>query len=87
MLIPYFVPIHTSVPLLLFFSGDSYSFTGETVRRQAPLGIAVLYGAYRRQGYQTVFQEDLCWYDRWGMMMTGMEMKSVPKERKQKMKG
>ena len=46
---------------------------------KAPLGVEVLYGAFKKWGYQTFFQEDLCWYDIWGTALTDMERREMPK--------
>lgn len=33
-------------------------------------GLQVLYGHFRKLGYQTLLQEDSCWYDSWGTLIT-----------------
>ena len=33
-----------------------------------PLNISALFGHYKRSGFQTVWQEDLCWKGIWGLM-------------------
>ena len=49
-------------------------FTG-TIEREAHnnlnqnIGINTLYGHLKRHGYRTLFQEDSCWYDRWGTVL------------------
>ena len=42
------------------------------------LGIDVLYSEYHRRGYQTLFQEDLCWYDHWGIMLSDIKSRETP---------
>lgn len=50
--------------------------TAKTVK--APLGVEVLYRTFKRWGYQTLFQEDLCWFDRWGVVLTDLEIRRKP---------
>ena len=45
------------------------------------LGIPVLFGEYKKSGYQTLFQEEGCWYDHWGLMLTDVERYSTPLSR------
>ena len=53
---------------------------GDTAKTlKAPLGVEVLFGNCKEWGYQTLYQEDLCWYDRWGIGLTDLEMRVVPK--------
>ena len=60
-----------------FFSDDNeISASGENTK--APLGVEVMYGAFQNWGYQTLFQEDLCWYDIWGSMLTNIQKRPVP---------
>ncbi|KAK3746269.1 hypothetical protein QZH41_016524, partial [Actinostola sp. cb2023] len=33
-----------------------------------PVGIEKLFGHYKRAGYQTMWEEDLCWKGRWGLV-------------------
>lgn len=40
--------------------------------------MGVLYGAFQKAGYQTLFQEDLCWYDIWGSLLTNNQKRAVP---------
>ncbi|XP_028416001.1 uncharacterized protein LOC114539557 isoform X2 [Dendronephthya gigantea] len=42
------------------------------------LGIPVLFGEYKKSGYQTLFQEEGCWYDRYGLTLTDMEKYKTP---------
>ncbi|KAJ7389022.1 ligand-gated sodium channel [Desmophyllum pertusum] len=64
-----------------FFSGvlkddNEISASGENTK--APIGIEVMYGTFQKWGYQTLFQEDLCWYDIWGSMLTEIQRRGVP---------
>ena len=43
-----------------------------------PLGVEVLFGAFSKWGYQTLFQEDLCWYDYWGIGLTDLQVRGRP---------
>ena len=62
---------------VLFYSDDNeISASGENTK--APLGTEVLYGTFQKWGYQTLFQEDLCWYDIWGSALTDIQRRAVP---------
>ena len=65
------------VKTVLLFKGHE-DFSSAVKKAEVPLGLAVLYGKYQSLGYQTVFQEDLCWIDRWGVHLTGLERRSLP---------
>lgn len=66
------------ISALSFFPDDNtIGDTAKTVK--APLGVEVLFGTFKEWGYQTLYQEDLCWYDRWGIGLTDLEMRGVPK--------
>ena len=56
---------------------NEVSVSGKNTK--APLGVEVLYGAFKKWGYQTFFQEDLCWYDIWGSVLTDIERRAMPK--------
>ena len=59
------------------FSDDNeISASGKNTK--APLGVEVLYGTFQKWGYQTLFQEDLCWYDMWGSALTDIEKRDMP---------
>jgi hypothetical protein len=45
------------------------------------LGISVLFGEYKKSGYQTLFQEEGCWFDHWGLMLTDVERYPTPRRR------
>ena len=38
----------------------------------------MLFGAFSKWGYQTLFQEDLCWYDYWGIGLTDLQVRARP---------
>ncbi|KAJ7315079.1 hypothetical protein OS493_038971 [Desmophyllum pertusum] len=48
------------------------------VQGKAPLGVEVMYGTFQKWGYQTLFQEDLCWFDKWGTVLTDIEERPEP---------
>ena len=48
-----------------------------------PLGVPVLFGKYKKSGYQTMFQEDICWFDRWGIMLTDIERRTEPSNKRE----
>ncbi|EDO37452.1 predicted protein [Nematostella vectensis] len=48
-------------------------FSRKASKTLHPLGINVLYGHYKKHGYQTIFQEDLCWQDSWGIMLNNLQ--------------
>ena len=62
--------------VILFTDDNEISASGENTK--APLGVEVLYGTFQKWGYQTLFQEDLCWYDIWGSALTDIQRRSVP---------
>ena len=62
----------------IFPKGDE-KFSKNVIKSLNPLGIDVLFSEYHKHGYQTMFQEDLCWYDFWGIMLTDLERLPVPK--------
>ena len=66
--------VDSSVTITL---GDA-EFSSEVTKGQNPLGIGELFGEYQRNGYQTTFQEDICWYDSSGIMLTDLERRYVP---------
>ena len=55
---------------------NAISDTAKTAK--APLGVEVLFGTFKKWGYQTLFQEDLCWYDYWGVGLTDLEVRGSP---------
>ena len=58
---------------------DDNEVIASASNKKAPLGVEVLYGAFKKWGYQTLFQEDLCWYDIWGTALTDYERRKMPK--------
>ncbi|XP_031553838.1 uncharacterized protein LOC116290865 [Actinia tenebrosa] len=74
--------MHTMENIRPLFSGvafDLKDINDLPSLAKAPLGINVLYGHYKRHGYQTMFQEDMCFYDRWGCVLDGIKMKGDSK--------
>lgn len=68
-------------PCVLFCVFPDDNIIGDTAKTvKAPLGVEVLFGTFTEWGYQTLYQEDLCWYDRWGIGLTDLEMRGVPEE-------
>ncbi|XP_048582314.1 uncharacterized protein LOC5511332 [Nematostella vectensis] len=70
------ISMHTFDNIRPLFSGvtkgnDHFSNVAYTALH--PLGIDVLYGHYKKHGYQTMFQEDLCWQDSWGIMLNNLQ--------------
>ncbi|XP_046855342.1 uncharacterized protein LOC124448376 isoform X2 [Xenia sp. Carnegie-2017] len=61
-------------------SGVYEEFSSEWRKSVKPLGIHVLFGEYKHSGYQTLFQEEGCWYDYWGLMLTDVERFPTPKD-------
>ncbi|KAJ7389015.1 ligand-gated sodium channel [Desmophyllum pertusum] len=63
-----------------FFSSvlkDDNEIGGKGENILAPLGTEVMYGTFQKWGYQTLFQEDLCWYDIWGIMLTEIQRRAM----------
>ena len=61
-----------------FYFSDDNEISASGKNTKAPLGVEVLYGIFQKWGYQTLFQEDLCWYDKWGSALTDIEKRDVP---------
>lgn len=59
-----------------FSDDNTIGDTAKTVK--APLGIEVLFATFKEWGYQSLYQEDLCWYDMWGIGLTDLEIKRIP---------
>lgn len=60
---------HTFQNMKGFFSGSSafdHDAQGKTIQK---LGIKVLFNDLRKRSYQTLLQEDVCWYDEWGTLL------------------
>ena len=60
----------------VFPDDNTIGDTAKTVK--APLGVEVLFGTFKEWDYQTLYQEDLCWYDRWGIDLTDLEVRIIP---------
>ena len=63
--------------LSVTFSDDN-KVTASAKNTKASLGVEVLYGTFKKWGYQTFFQEDLCWYDIWGSALTDIGKRATP---------
>ena len=57
---------HTAVNMHAFYTGQL--FPVEQKEKTPPLNISALFGHYKRAGFHTVWQEDLCWKGIWGLM-------------------
>ena len=56
---------------LVFFPGnDDFSKASASTK---PLGYNVMNTEFKKHGYQTMFQEDLCWHDAWGIMLSNIK--------------
>ena len=66
---------HTIVYFLLL---DDNEISDRAKTAKDPLGVEVLFGAFSKWGYQTLFQEDLCWYDYWGIGLTDLQVSGRP---------
>ncbi|EDO37450.1 predicted protein [Nematostella vectensis] len=70
------ISMHTFDNIRPLFSGVTKvnnHFSRKASKTLHPLGINVLYGHYKKHGYQTIFQEDLCWQDSWGIMLNNLQ--------------
>ncbi|XP_022800581.1 uncharacterized protein LOC111338367 isoform X2 [Stylophora pistillata] len=64
-----------------FFCGvvkDDNILTNTVRTSKYSLGVDVLYETFQKWGYQTLFQEDLVWFDRWGIVLTDLQVRSKP---------
>ena len=57
---------HTVVNMHAFYTGELLPI--EQKDKTLPVNISALFGQYKRAGFQTVWQEDLCWEGTWGLM-------------------
>ncbi|XP_031555080.1 uncharacterized protein LOC116291986, partial [Actinia tenebrosa] len=76
------ISMHTFENIRPLFSGiikANDDFLSKSAAAQEPLGIDVLFKHFKEYGYQTMFQEDLCWYDEWGIMLDNLERKKDSK--------
>ena len=55
--------------------------TGSSTRRNYP--IQALFSAFKMRGYKTLLQEDSCWHDKWGSLLTGNEKLRSPINKKE----
>ena len=73
----------------LYHSLDDDEVSASAKNTRAPLGVEVLYGAFKKWGYQTLpdatrryqtlpdVQEDLCWYNIWGIGLSDLDQRKV----------
>ena len=57
---------HTAENMHALFTGEL--FPVEDNGKTLPVGMAALFGQFKRAGYQTMWQEDLCWEAVWGLL-------------------
>ena len=60
----------------VFSDDNAIGDTAKTLK--APLGVEVLFGTFKEWGYQTLYQEDACWFDMWGIGLTDLEIRTIP---------
>ena len=58
---------YTSKNIKALFTGAMEGEAHHNLKKN--IGISTLYGHFKRHGYHTLFQEDSCWYDRWGTVL------------------
>ncbi len=58
---------YTYTNIKALFTGSIERETQNNVNQN--IGINTLYDHFKRHGYHTLFQEDSCWYDRWGTVL------------------
>ena len=64
--------------IVYFLLLDDNEISDRAKTAKDPLGVEVLFGAFSKWGYQTLFQEDLCWYDYWGIGLTDLQVRGRP---------
>ena len=60
---------------------DTTNQKGTSARRDYP--IQKLFSAFKMKGYGTLLQEDSCWHDKWGSLLTGNEKLKTPVDKKE----
>ena len=73
------MPCH-GITSLFHFLPDDDEISDKAKTAKEPLGVEVLFGTFKKWGYQTLFQEDLCWYDYWGIGLTDLQIRASPVE-------
>lgn len=58
---------HTAENTHALFTGELFPI--EDRRKTLPVNMSAMFGHYKRAGYHTIFQEDLCWKGVWGLML------------------
>lgn len=58
---------HTAENTHALFTGELFPI--EDRGKTLPVNMSAMFGHYKRAGYHTIFQEDLCWKGIWGLML------------------
>ena len=58
---------HTAENTHALFTGELFPLKDRGKTR--PVNMSAMFGHYKRAGYHTIFQEDLCWKAIWGLML------------------
>ena len=58
---------HTAENTHALFTGELFPI--EDSGKTLPVNMSAMFGHYKRAGYHTIFQEDLCWKGIWGLML------------------
>ena len=58
---------HTAENTHALFTGELFPI--EKKNEPVPVNMSAIFGHYKRAGYHTIFQEDLCWKGIWGLML------------------
>ena len=58
---------HTAENTHALFTGELFPI--EKKDKSLPVNMSAMFGHYKRAGYHTIFQEDLCWKGIWGLML------------------
>lgn len=58
---------HTAENTHALFTGELFPI--EDRGKTLPVNMSAMFGHYKRAGYHTIFQEDLCWKGVWGLML------------------
>ena len=58
---------HTAENTHALFTGELFPIKDRA--KTLPVNMSAMFGHYKRAGYHTIFQEDLCWKGIWGLML------------------
>lgn len=58
---------HTAENTHALFTGELFPIKDR--KKTLPVNMSAMFGHYKRAGYHTIFQEDLCWKGIWGLML------------------